>query len=40
MAGVTALTILLQVAAVYVPFLERFFQVVPHHRLADACTGG
>ena len=29
MVGVTTLTILLQIAAVYVPFLERFFQVVP-----------
>ncbi len=29
MVGVTALTVLLQIAAIYVPFLERFFQVVP-----------
>jgi Ca2+-transporting ATPase len=29
LVGVTVLTILLQLAAVYVPFLERFFQVVP-----------
>jgi magnesium-transporting ATPase (P-type) len=29
MVGVTVLTILLQVAADYVPFLERFFHVVP-----------
>lgn len=29
MLGVTALSILLQVAAVYVPLLESFFQVVP-----------
>jgi Ca2+-transporting ATPase len=29
MVGVTALTILLQIAAVYVPFLDEFFQVVP-----------
>jgi Ca2+-transporting ATPase len=27
--GVTVLTVLLQLAAVYAPFLERFFQVVP-----------
>ena len=27
--GVTVLTVLLQIAAVYMPFLERFFQVVP-----------
>jgi Ca2+-transporting ATPase len=29
MVGVTVLTVLLQVAAVYVPFLDRFFGVVP-----------
>jgi Ca2+-transporting ATPase len=29
MVGVTALTILLQIAVVYVPSLERFFRVVP-----------
>jgi Ca2+-transporting ATPase len=28
-AGLAALTLLLQVAAVYVPFLDRFFEVVP-----------
>ena len=27
--GVTVLTILLQLAAVYIPFLDRFFEVVP-----------
>jgi len=29
MLGVTVLTILLQLAAIYVPFLDEFFQVVP-----------
>jgi Ca2+-transporting ATPase len=29
MIGVTVLTILLQLAAIYVPFLDEFFQVVP-----------
>jgi len=29
MIGITLLTILLQLAAIYVPFLDRFFQVVP-----------